>query len=244
LATPLHADRTIGVDVKHNTAGLVIVNRTGDKIRPLLKKARHKEKLSDRQIESYLIEIIREEAKSEKKVSDKLLRVFVLHRDGKLYYEELLGARRAIEFLKKEGTIDPEATLTVLEIPKSSTSTLRFYEVNDGRDGLRVENPQVGLYHIVGNDGYLCTTGRAFPRRGTSNPIHVRYKGGALSFEQCLEDIFYLSALAWAKPDDCMRDPITTKLNDRYLGEEATFYDEEALEIEATLAEEAEEEVA
>jgi hypothetical protein len=242
LATPLHADRTIGVDVKHNTAGLVIVSRTGDKIRPLLKKSRHKEKLSDRQIESYLIEIIREEAKSEKKVSDKLLQVFVLHRDGKLYYEELLGVRRAMEFLRKEGTIAPDATLTVLEIPKSAMSTLRFFEVHDGRDGLRVDNPQVGLYHIIGNDGYLCTTGRAFPRRGTSNPLHIRYKEGTLSLEQCLEDIFYLAALAWAKPDDCMRDPITTKLNDRYLGEEATFYDEEALEIEATLAEEAEEE--
>ena len=41
-----------------------------------------------------------------------------------------------------------------------------------------------------------------------------------------------------------MRDPITTRLNDRYLSEEATFYDEEALEIEATLSEEVEEEVA
>jgi hypothetical protein len=244
LATPLHADRTIGVDVKNNTAGLVIVNRRGDKIRALLKTSRHKEKLTERQMESYLIEIIREEAKSEKKISDKLLRVFVFHRDGRLYYEELLGARRAIEFLKREGTIAADASLTVLEIPKSAMSTLRLFEVEDDRDGLRVDNPQVGLYHIVGSDGYLCTTGRAFPRPGTSNPLHVRYIEGILTLQQCLEDIFYLSALAWTKPDDCVRDPITTKLNDRYLGEEGTFYDVEALEIEATLAEVAEEEVA
>ncbi len=246
LATPLHADRTIGVDVKHNTAGLVVVNRNGDRIRPLLKTSRHKEKLSDKQIESYLIEIIREEAKAEKRQGGNLLRVFVLHRDGKLYYEELIGARRAFEFLKKEGTIAPDATLTVLEIPKSSMSTLRLFDVQESDKGLQTDNPQIGLYHMVGNDGYVCTTGRSFPRRGTVNPLHVRYIEGSLSLEQCLEDIFYLSALAWAKPDDCMRDPITTKLNDRYLGEEATMYDAEALEIEATLAEEAgeEEEVA
>lgn len=50
-----------------------------------------------------------------------------------------------------------------------------------------------------------------------------------MSFEDCLEDIFYLTALAWTKPDDCSRYPITTKINDRRLGEDASEYDEDAL---------------
>jgi hypothetical protein len=59
--------------------------------------------------------------------------------------------------------------------------------------------------------------------------------------EECLEDIFYLCALAWTKPDDCSRDPITTKLNDRFLSDEATKYDAEALEYSLSSDEDEEE---
>lgn len=51
-------------------------------------------------------------------------------------------------------------------------------------------------------------------------------------------DEYYLTVLAWSRPNDCSRYPITTKLNDRFLGEEATDYDTDALNIEAILEEE------
>jgi hypothetical protein len=54
---------------------------------------------------------------------------------------------------------------------------------------------------------------------------------GPLPIEKCLEDIYFLSALALTKPDDCARYPVTIKLNDRFLGEEATEYDSDALEF-------------
>ena len=48
-----------------------------------------------------------------------------------------------------------------------------------------------------------------------------------MPIEQCLEDVLYLSCLAWTRPEDCSRDPITTKLNDRWLGEEGAEHQEE-----------------
>jgi hypothetical protein len=67
--------------------------------------------------------------------------------------------------------------------------------------------------------------------------VHVE---GPLPIEKCLEDIYCLSALALTKPDDCTRYPITTKLNDRFLGEEATDYDSDALDLAVTESEEGE----
>lgn len=45
-----------------------------------------------------------------------------------------------------------------------------------------------------------------------------------------MEDVFYLSNLTWTKPNDCSRDPITIRLTDRFLKDEATAYDAESLE--------------
>jgi len=85
---------------------------------------------------------------------------------------------------------------------------------------------------INGVEGYLCATGRAFPRQGTVQPLHVRYVEGSLPFEDCLEDLYSLTALTWTRPEDCTRYPITIKLTDRRLGEDASDYDADALEFD------------
>jgi hypothetical protein len=119
----------------------------------------------------------------------------------------------------------------VLEISKSAPVSFRLFEVTqEPNDRVRVENPQVGIYHFAGpEDAYLCSTGRAFWRPGTVNPLHVRYAYGGLPFPDCLEDIYALTALTWTRPEDCTRHPITIKLNDRRLGEDAGEYDADAL---------------
>jgi hypothetical protein len=73
---------------------------------------------------------------------------------------------------------------------------------------------------------------------GQSQPLHIRLVEGVFTIQQCLEDVFYLSCLTWTRPEDSSRYPVTIKLNDRFLSEEATDYDEDALDIEAILAEE------
>ena len=235
LETRLNADVTIGIDVKQNTAGLVVVGSNGGEIRPLLKTSRQKEKLDEKHMKAYLVEILRAEAQAR---NDPICTV-VLHRDGRTYQPELVGACQAMKVLKDEGVISPEATLTILEIPKTSPAPLRLFEVSEKNGRRWIENPQIGSYLIVNDtEGYVCTTGRAFPRRGTVQPLHVKRVEGLLSLEKCLEDIYSLSALAWTRPEDCTRYPITIKLNDRFLSEEATEYDEDALEIAEVLEEE------
>lgn len=227
LDTPLHADVTIGIDVKHHTAGYIVVNNNGSRIWTLPPiTSKQKEQLSSEQVKTCLIEILTKEAEQ---AVYPLLHI-VIHRDGLMYDCEIEGAKQAIAALKAQGILPEDASLTILEISKSAPVSLRLFDVTDrGQQSPFVQNPQVGYYRIINNDGYLCSTGRPFVKQGTVNPLHVRYTEGSLPFELCLEDIYYLTALTWTKPDGCTRYPITVKLNDRRLSEDATEYDEDAL---------------
>ena len=231
LATKLNADLTIGIDVKNNTAGLLVVGQQGSNIRSLTRDSKQKEKLLKEQIYKYLIEIIEQEANT----LFIPIQTIVIHRDGRMYQSETDGAYAAIEHLKSEGIISSNATLTILEIPKHPSARLRLFDVKLQESGREwVDNPEVGYYYIMNDiEGYVCSTGRTFPRRGTSNPLYVRKLIGPLPFEKCLEDLYSLTVLAWTKPDDCSRYPITIKLNDRYLAEDASEYDEDALNFVA-----------
>ncbi len=236
LETRLNADLTIGLDVKQNTAGLVVVGSHGGNIRTLFKKSNHYEKLSDRQMKARLVEIIRSEASTRRK---EPIQSILLQRDGRIYDTELKGAHEAIDLLKKEGVISSDSTLTIIEMPKSAPVRFRLFDVSFRGNREWVENPQLGNYCIINaNEGYICSTGRAFPHKGTVQPLHIRLVEGVLTIAQCLEDVFYLSCLTWSRPEDSSRYPVTCKLNDRFLSEEATDYDDDALDIEAILSEE------
>jgi len=229
LDSPLHADVTIGIDVKHHTAGYIVVNKDGRRIwtlPPVVSK--QKERLSTEQVKTCLIKILTKEIEQ----STELLVNIVLHRDGRIYECEIEGAKQAIASLKAKGDLPENATLTILEISKSEPASLRLFDVIDGKkQPPLVQNPEVGSYYIVNNDGYLCSTGQPFLRQGTIKPLHIRYIEGVLPFELCLEDVYYLTSLTWTKPDHCSRYPITTKLNDRWLSEDASEYDEDALQF-------------
>jgi hypothetical protein len=227
LATPLHADLVVGIDVKHHTAGFILVDRYGERIRALLKNSAQKEKLRDDQTESYLLELVRAEREAQR---DQQMQHLVIHRDGRIWPSEVAGIQRAFKRLQRQRILSDDATLTILDIPKTSPCYFRLFTVSERGKGIRVDNPQIGQWEVRGHDGYICSTGRAFPHPGTTQPLHVRKIEGPMPMEDCLEDISYLCALAWTKPDDCARGPITTKLNDRFLSDEATQYDAEGLE--------------
>lgn len=190
----------------------------------------------EKHIKAFLVDVLTKEI--EKGYSE--IKNIVIHRDGRVFSTEIAGAISAIEELKEQGKLQNDANLTILEIPKSSPAPLRLFDVSIIDNQRQVNNPQIGSYHIVDDkNAYLCTTGRAFPRAGTVNPLHVKKAYGNLDIETCLEDIFYLSSLTWTRPEDCSRYPITMKLNDRYLSEDATDYDQEGFEIETAMLEEA-----
>ena len=229
LADRLHADITIGIDVKNNTCGLLAVGRFGADIRPFLKTSRQQEQLQPSQIKKYLCEVLRDEASA----TSEPIRTIVIHRDGTLWPSELEGAQQAIAELKQEGVIPLDATLTILEIPKSSPAPLRLYGVTEGPNSRPwIENAEVGDCYIVNDtEAYLCTTGQPFLRQGTARPLHVKRVAGPLPLLHCLEDLYALTVLAWTQPEGCTRYPITLKLNDRYLRDEASDYDADALDF-------------
>ncbi|MEO1668902.1 MAG: hypothetical protein AAFU54_30005 [Chloroflexota bacterium] len=224
LGSSLNADLTIGLDVKNNTAGLVSVSKDGKTIRAFQDKSNQSEKLLEGQAREYFQRAISEAIDS----ATDSIKSIVVHRDGIAYESEIAGIQQAIQNLKDEGKLSDDATVTILEIAKSAISQTRLFKPID--DGKTVTNPQVGDYMMLDlQNAYLCSTGRAFYHKGTSKPLHVRYVGGDLSFEQCLEDLYSLTVLAWTNPGDCSRFPITITLNDRFLRDTATDYDDDAI---------------
>jgi len=225
LASPLHADVVVGIDVKGHMAGFIATNKQGNIIVPYHKKSQQKEKLMPNQCKEYFCHVVTNVAA---RVSESIKNI-VVHRDGRLYDTEIKGLRLGLQELKDQGLVDADAELTFVEIPQTSPALLRLFDIsNTDYDGPDVQNPQVGNYFSLNlNEGFVCTTGRAFRRWGTTKPLHVVKKSGPLTIEQCMEDVFYLSCLAWTRPEDCSRDPITTKLNDRWLGEEGAEHKEE-----------------
>ncbi len=231
LATPLHADLTIGIDVKNQTAAFAVIGKNGASVNVKFDESRQKEQLRKDQVLTHLMDIIRAEQRN----IGRPLKSIVIHRDGRCFQSELDGARAAVDKLKAEGVIDAQGSLTVLEISKSAPVRLRLYEI-ELRHGAKplVENPQVGTHTIAnGNEGFLCSTGRAFPHKGTVQPLHVRCVLEGMPFVDALEDVYALTTLAWTRPEDATRYPVTLKLIDRWLAEEASEFDAKALEYES-----------
>jgi len=239
LGTPLHADLTIGIDVKLHTACFTFVGKHGSDIRTECRKSNQKERLGKAQIKTILLEILR----SEVNLGRKDISSIVVHRDGRLYKPEIEGITKAVETLQKEGLLG-SVSLNFVEIPKTSPAPLRLFDVSLRPDGRRyTENPQVGSYWISSDrDAFLCSTGRAFPRPGTANPLHIRVARGDMPFGDILEDLYSLTCLAWTRPEDCTRYPITIKLTDIRLREHAEIHDTDAIEYDESNEEDVENE--
>ena len=228
LATPLHADMTIAVDVQLNTACFAFFGQCGADIRTVQKTSTQKERLSRAQVRQAILEVLRQEVG----LGRKQLRSLVVQRDGRLFATEIAGVREAVRILVAEGNLPTDVSLNFVEIPKKSAAPVRLFEPftrPGGKEG--VDNPQVGSYYLAGvQDGYLCTTGREFSHPGTTNPLHVRYRDGSMPIEHILEDVYAFACLAWTRPEDCSRTPVSLKLADIRLREHAGGYDEDALE--------------
>ena len=227
LASRLHADVAVGIDVKNQTAGFTVIGKRGAFVRTEIQVSQQKEKLLKPQVKMHLEKLLRDEFQ---RLGEPLCAV-VIHRDGRCWQSEIDGTMAAMEKLRNEGVVADDGTLTILEISKTAPVRLRLFEVHKThQQHTHIKNPQVGTYTIINEvEGFLCSTGRAFPRKGTVQPLPVRCVVGGLPFEQALEDVYALTTLSWTRPEDCSRYPITLKLTDRWLGEEASEFDQDAL---------------
>ncbi len=229
LATPLNADLTITIDVQLHTACFTFIGKQGPDIRTVQTTSNQKERLSRSLVQRVITDTLREESQ----LGRGKIEAMVIQRDGRLYAPEIKGIKEALAILKAEGILPNSATATLVEISKSSPAPLRLFD-REIRSGGKVfiQNPQIGIYAILNtHNGYVCSTGREFRHPGTSNPLHVKYVEGSLPLAQILEDLFAQTCLAWTRPEDCSRYPMTIKLSDIRLKEHAGGYDEDALEF-------------
>ncbi len=230
LDKPLHADVVIGIDVKNNTAAFTMIANGGEIIRLSTSSSRQKEQLLKNQVTQFVSDLIRQEKHH---LSNRPKHV-VVHRDGRTWPSEIKGLEEACRRLSIEGQLDQDWQLTVVEIAKSAPAPLRLFDVKPSGNahGINVENPLVGNWiQTAPNEGFVSTTGRPFWIPGTSNPLHVRRAAGEMPLEHCLSDVFSLSCLTWTRPEGATRLPVSIKLCDRSLFDEAAEYDQDAIEF-------------
>lgn len=235
LSTPLNADLIIGIDVKQHVAGFTFVDKYSHYIFPVADNSKDKEKLSSEQVGRVITEGIRKMSK----IIGYPIKNVVIHRDGRIFRSEKSGINQALQYLRDENIIDNTAQCHFVEIPKKSKIPFRVFDIKRKYDVLKVKqdnqavlNPKLGTYLILNqHEGYVCTTGREFNKKGTANPLYIRYSEGAMTFEKVLQDIYSLSHLAYTKPDDCSRTPLTIKVTDRKINLLGSSYESERMRL-------------
>lgn len=225
LAGRTCSDLIIGIDVKQNTAAFSLIADGGRIVHSKTWNSRKRERLTEEQVALYLSELVL----IEKESFDLPPSNIVVHRDGRVFESEIAGLERACEELAEAGVLASNWSLTVLEIKKTGPVTVRFFDTVYSKEGARTENPMIGSWlQLSDEEGFVTTTGMPFRRPGTTQPLHVIKKHGTMSLEECLREVFELSCLSWSSPDNGIRVPITIKLCDRVLFEDAADYDEDA----------------
>lgn len=210
LATPLHCDVYVGIDVLNHTAGFTFIYKNARYCYFRDYQSKQPEKLSARQIRSVISENLREDIRR-LRIAPRSL---AIHRDGRWYESESLGLKAAIDILRREAILPTDVKVGVVEIHKQSALGLRLVE----RYGRGYMNPQLGAWFPVSdNEGIVCNTGRPFNLQGTANPLHTVVVEGDLPIRFALEDIFALSQLIFSAPERCGRLPLTIRLADDLL---------------------------
>ena len=230
LDSPLYADIVIGIDVKTNTAAFTLIANSGKIIRFSMSPSKQKEQLLKNQVKKCVIEMVAKEST----YFNQVPRQITIHRDGRAWRAEIEGLKEACEQLSKKGYLDQDWQLTIVEISKSAPAPLRLFDVkaSANRQESSVKNPIVGNWLAqTPDEGYVCTTGRPFRIPGTCKPLHIRRVAGDMPIKHCLFDVFALSCLTWPQPEGVMRLPISIKLCDRNLFDEAAEYDEDAIQF-------------
>jgi hypothetical protein len=214
LAEPFHYDLHIGIDVLNHTAGFTFMADGGRICRFHPSTSEQSEKLSAQQLAQVMQDHLRELVPRIKQETGRKPRHIVLFRDGHWHDTEQEGLDRAINQLQREGVLEQNVLIGVVEINKSNAERLRLMAKQNGQ----ILNPPIGSYHVF-NDctGLLCTTGYPAHMPGTASPLIVKIVYGDLDITKVLRDVYWSSALAWTKPDGIQSNPIMIKLADDWL---------------------------
>jgi len=215
IAEPLEYDLHIGVDVLYNTAAFTFVALGGSIFRFRAIPTEQKEKISSKLMREQIVQNLKDLIPRIKLETGSAPRHVVIHRDGQLYDSEQEGLTRAIADLKSRNLLDDDVKFGVVEIQKSQSVRLRLVAQLDSG---QLANAQVGSYYLLGKDSaVLLSTGFPAHIPGTADPIVAHMVFGDLDIVGVLKDIYWLTTLAWTKPDSVQRQPVTIKLADDWL---------------------------
>jgi hypothetical protein len=230
LADPLHADLTIGIDVKNNTAGFTFIMKDGRTIWSTCSDSTYRERLSNIQCSAVVFKQLENRLSAQSP-----LKHIVVHRDGRSYPLEEDGLCDGFHRLAAKGLVSPDFDLNVIEVQKTTSTPVRFFEPVSipGSQTDVISNPQVGAHLTFFDNAYLATTGLPYTFPGTSKPIHLVKVSGNMPFDFVLEDLFCLSNLTWTRIEDCSRVPLSIKMTDIRLREVAGDYNRDYLHFDA-----------
>ncbi len=214
LADELYYDLYIGIDVLNNFAAFTFVAAGGQVCRFYPTNSPQPEKLLTEPTAEVIEEHLSQLIPRIKSLIGRTPRHIVVHRDGRSYDTEQEGLKRGIQKLIDSRILEPDTKIGIVEIHKSTAESSRL--VAKTKRGF--VNPLVGSYHIFDEQwGIVSTTGFPGLRQGTAEPLTAKIVFGDLSIEQVLRDIYWLSILAWTKPDGLQSLPLTIKLADDWL---------------------------
>jgi hypothetical protein len=236
LASQLHYDMYIGVDVLNRIAGITCVYGAGASIFFRDYRSTQPERLSAAQMRQMVIDAL----------GTDLLQLglrphsVVMHRDGRSFASERRGLHAAIDKLISDGILPVDVEIGIVDVRKSSADHLRLA---GGQSLGALTNPLVGSYFVLdARSGIVATTGAPFQFPGTAEPLSLEIVEGDLQIEAVLEDAYALSTLIYSAPDRCGRLPVTIRLADDLLepiagadpDDESALYDTEAIEGDGT----------
>lgn len=226
LGTPLHADVVVGIDIKNSTSAFVAILKDGKTLVFQPSESTDREQLGKKHVEMKIYSVLKKALEG----SNLKPKSVVVHRDGRLFGGEMKGARAALDRLVVEDMVDKDCKITFIEIRKTSSIPVRFFEV-DSKDprGERTFSPKFGTFKIFESHAFVCTTGWPFMTPGTARPLHIIKVEGDMSVRKIIEDVFSLSNLTWTKVDFCSREPISIRMADIRLREFAGDYDSGSL---------------
>lgn len=239
LATALHYDVYVGIDVLNRIAGITCVCDNAARIFFRDYPCSQPERLTAPQMSTMVVDALGD-------VVPKLglhPRSVVVQRDGRSFASERRGLHAAIRTLMSRGVLPIDVSVGIVEVHKSSADHLRLAE---GPSPEQLSNPTVGSYHVLGpRSGIVSTTGSPFQFPGTADPLAIEIAEGDLKIEHVLEDAYALSTLIFSAPDKCGRLPVTIRLADDLLepiaaadpDDDLALYGELAPEDDTTSAE-------
>lgn len=222
LASPLHHEVHVGIDVLNSQAGITFVYRGGRNIHFEHRPGTLPERLSTPQLRSAL----KDRLAGDLPLLEHRPTTLVVYRDGRLFESERAAVHAAIADLQRSGALPLDVMVGLVEIHKETSQHLRLF----GSDGSgKVGSPRAGTWWArTDTEGIVVTTGWPYRVVGTPKPLAVTLVEGDPQLPHVLEDIFCLSQLGFSMPSGPTRLPVMLKLADDFLESVAVAYDDEA----------------